>query len=262
MISSTYGTAELQGDASPSSPKSYRLSKVAKIALALVACGGAAAHPGTRKATTNLVMETYSGLNIGNHLPEARSAGSGDAAPVKSTPLKVQNLEAIVTGIENYLQATSASGTGSDTSRVMGTYGGITQIRFLIRSTRNPQDGKPTVAEVIEDIQDRVVNIEKYIQATHDSGGSGNSRAWDAYSSLVLATQPDMQRSGGGKPVASSLKDQFQDLVARVAAIKKYLQATSAPGGSGTSRGSASRAMGLSGAVVDSFAARRRLRGA
>ena len=66
-------------------------------------------------------------------------------------------------------------------------------------------------------------------------------------------------RSGGA---ASSLKDQFQDLVARVAAIKKYLQATSAPGGSGTSRGSASRAMGLSGAVVDSFAARRRLRGA
>ena len=107
----------------------------------------------------------------------------------------------------------------------------------MIRSARNPQDGKPTVAEVIEDIQDRVVNIEKYIQATHDSGGSGNSRAWDAYSSLVLVTQPDMQRSGGGKPVASSLKDQFQDLVARVAAIKKYLQATSAPGGSGTSRG-------------------------
>ena len=236
MTSSQYGTAELQGDASPSPPKPY-MSRVAKIALALIAGAAVVAHPGTRKATTNLVMETYSGLNLGNHLPEARSAGSGGAAPVKSTPLKVQNLEAIVTGIENYLQATSASGTGSDTSRVMGTYGGIPQIRFLIRSARNPQDGKPTVAEVIEDIQDRVVNIEKYIQATHDSGGSGNSRAWDAYSSLVLATQPDMQRSGGGKPVASSLKDQFQDLVARVAAIKKYLQATSAPGGSGTSRG-------------------------
>ena len=44
--------------------------------------------------------------------------------------------------------------------------------------------------------------------------------------------------AGGGAPIAStSLKDQFQDLVARVAAIKKYLQATSAPGGSGTSRG-------------------------
>ena len=51
-----------------------------------------------------------------------------------------------------------------------------------------------------------------------------------------------MQRSGGGKPVASSLKDQFQDLVARVAAIKKYLQATSAPGGSGTSRNRLSQA--------------------
>ena len=33
MTSSTYGTAELQGDASPTPPKSYRLSKVAKIAL-------------------------------------------------------------------------------------------------------------------------------------------------------------------------------------------------------------------------------------
>ena len=52
MISSTYGTAELQGDASPSPPKSYRLSKVAKIALALIACGAAAvlAAPGTRPA--------------------------------------------------------------------------------------------------------------------------------------------------------------------------------------------------------------------
>ena len=34
MISSTYGTAELQGDASPSPPKPY-MSRVAKIALAL-----------------------------------------------------------------------------------------------------------------------------------------------------------------------------------------------------------------------------------
>ena len=261
MTSSTYGTAELQGDASPSPPKPY-MSRVAKIALALIAGAAAViARPGMRHTATSFALDAYSGLVL-VHDHAADTQRSGGAAPVKSTPLKVQNLEAIVTGIENYLQATSASGTGSDTSRVMGTYGGITQIRFLIRSTRNPQDGKPTVAEVIEDIQDRVVNIEKYIQATHDSGGSGNSRAWDAYSSLVLVTQPDMQRSGGGKPVASSLKDQFQDLVARVAAIKKYLQATSAPGGSGNSRGSASRAMGLSGAVVDSFAARRRLGGA
>ena len=59
----------------------------------------------------------------------------------------------------------------------------------------------------------------------------------DAISSLILMDSSDKERSGGGKPVASSLKDQFQDLVARVAAIKKYLQATSAPGGSGTSRG-------------------------
>ena len=236
MTSSQYGTAELQGDASPSPPKPY-MSRVAKIALALIACSAAAVtvHPVTRKAAARFSMDTYSGIN--NRVASSDVKRSGGATPAESTPLKVQNLEAIVTGIENYLQATSASGTGSDTSRVMGTYGGITQIRFLIRSTRNPQDGKPTVAEVIEDIQDRVVNIEKYIQATHDSAGSGNSRAWDAYSSLVLVTQPDMQRSGGGKPVASSLKDQFQDLVARVAAIKKYLQATSAPGGSGTSRG-------------------------
>ena len=234
MTSSTYGTAELQGEVSSSPPKPY-MSRVAKIALTLIVCGAAAtAHPGTRSTITNFKMDAYGALTFND---DAENTRSGGVAPVKSTPLKVQNLEAIVTGIENYLQATSASGTGSDTSRVMGTYGGITQIRFLIRSARNPQDGKPTVAEVIEDIQDRVVNIEKYIQATHDSGGSGNSRAWDAYSSLVLVTQPDMQRSGGGKPVASSLKDQFQDLVARVAAIKKYLQATSAPGGSGTSRG-------------------------
>ena len=37
MTSSTYGTVESQGDASPSPPKSYRLSNVAKIALALIA---------------------------------------------------------------------------------------------------------------------------------------------------------------------------------------------------------------------------------
>jgi len=42
MTSSTYGTAELQGDASPSPPKPY-ISRVAKIALALIASCGAAA---------------------------------------------------------------------------------------------------------------------------------------------------------------------------------------------------------------------------
>ena len=238
MTSSQYGTAELQGDASPSPPKPY-MSRVAKIALALIACSAAAVtvHPVTRKAAARFSMDTYSGIN--NRVDSSDVKRSGGATPAESTPLKVQNLEAIVTGIENYLQATSASGTGSDTSRVMGTYGGITQIRFLIRSARNPQDGKPTVAEVIEDVQDRVVNIEKYIQATHDSGGSGNSRAWERYSALTMLDGATNQArsSGGSAPVIS-----FQDLAARVAAIKKYLQATSAPGGSGTSRNRLSQA--------------------
>ena len=57
-------------------------------------------------------------------------------------------------------------------------------------------------------------------------GGSGTSRAWEAYNSLGSSL--------GGKPVASTLKDQVQDLQARVAAIEKYLQA--AGGGSGNSR--------------------------
>ena len=49
MISSTYGTAELQGDASPSPPKPY-MSRVAKIALALIAGAAAVNIPLSRVA--------------------------------------------------------------------------------------------------------------------------------------------------------------------------------------------------------------------
>ncbi len=58
MTSGTYGT--LQGDASPSPRRSYRLSKVAKIALALIACSAAAviALPGTRSEITRLFQDT------------------------------------------------------------------------------------------------------------------------------------------------------------------------------------------------------------
>ena len=80
MTSSTYGTAELQGDASPASPKSYRLSKnlkAAKIAL-------------------------------------------GSAAPVASTPLKgqVQDLQARVGAIEKYLQAAGGGGSGNSRQQI------------------------------------------------------------------------------------------------------------------------------------------------
>ena len=142
MTSSTYGTVESQGDASPSPPKSYRLSNVAKIALALIACSAAAfiAYPGTFSTTTNLVLDSY-GM-ISNIYDEDGNRAGGGAAPVTTT----------------------------------------------------------------------------------------------------------------------TIEDQVQDLEARVAAIEKFLK--KGKGGSGTSRGSASRAPGLSGAVADSFAARRRLRGA
>ena len=114
MTSITYGT--LQDDASPSSPKSYRLSKVAKIALALIACGAAAiAHPGTRQATTSFTMDS-------------------------------------------------------------SMYDGMPDRWQRKRSARNPQDGEPTLDEAVEFLQARVAAIEKYLQATGGSGGSGNSR--------------------------------------------------------------------------------------
>ena len=106
MTSSQYGTAGLQGDASPSSPKSYRLSKVAKIALALIVCGAAAviAHPGTRQTTTNLELGSWTSerLNAG------RSSGGG--APAESTSLEdqVEDLEVRVAAIEKYLLATGS----------------------------------------------------------------------------------------------------------------------------------------------------------
>ena len=127
MTSSTYGTAELQGDASPSPPKPY-MSRVAKIALALIACSAAAviAHPGTRSTTTNLVLDSY-GM-ISNLYDDSGNRAGGGAAPVKSTSPKdqVQDLQVrvaaiekylLATGsIEKYLKATGGSG-GSGTSR-------------------------------------------------------------------------------------------------------------------------------------------------
>ena len=143
MPSSTYGTVESQGDASPSPPKSYRLSNVAKIALALIACSAAfIAYPGTRSTTTNLVLDSY-GM-ISNLYDDSGNRAGGGAAPADSS----------------------------------------------------------------------------------------------------------------GAP----LEDQVQDLEARVAAIEKFLK--KGKGGSGTSRGSAFKGLGLSGPVANSFAARRRLRGA
>ena len=126
MTSSLYGTAELQGDASPSSPKSYRLSKVAKIALALIACLAAAVitYPGTRPTTINFQMERVQS-SLGDYTlqgNDSRSSGGAAVAPAK----RLQDLEArvaaiekylLATGsIEKYLKATGGSG-GSGTSR-------------------------------------------------------------------------------------------------------------------------------------------------
>jgi hypothetical protein len=168
MTSSTYGTTELQGDASPS-PKSYRLSKVAKIALALIACGVGAviAHPVARQTTTSFQLKQWHSGNFGAGTFMNRAAGGAvRPVPVKgSAPIKdkVHQLNTRVTAIEKHLQATSGPGTSSGTSRLMGTYGGIEQVQFLIRSARNPQDGKLTVAEVIEGLQDRVSAVEEYL---------------------------------------------------------------------------------------------------
>ena len=198
MTSSQYGTAGLQGDASPSSPKSYRVSKVAKIALALIVCGTAAviAHPGTRQTTINFELGSWTSerLNAG------RSSGGG--APAESTSLE----------------------------------------------------------DEVQDLEARVAAIEKFLKK--GKGGSGNSRASASRAMGLSGAFVDSfaaRRRLKDHDAGTSLKDQLQDLQGRVAAIEKYLQAASASGGSGTSRGSASRAMGLSGAVVDSFAARRRL---
>ena len=86
MTLSQYGTAELQGDASPSPPKPY-MSRVAKIALALIACGGAAvlADPVTRPTTINFALDKVNSLSLVVGGDDQRSGG---AAPVKSTPLK------------------------------------------------------------------------------------------------------------------------------------------------------------------------------
>jgi len=95
-----YGTAELQGDAAPSSPKTYRLSKVAKIALALIACSAAAviAYPGTRSTITGLlqdVVKNQIGVSkfdekmVGSFgewagTPGARLLDKGQATPAES----------------------------------------------------------------------------------------------------------------------------------------------------------------------------------
>ena len=129
MTSHTYGTAELQGDAPPASPKSYRLSKVAKIALALVACGGAGAliaHPVTRKATTNFRMDQTGKVWDG----VAGVWRSGGAAPADSSgaPLEdqVQDLEARVAAIEKLLKkAKGGSGTSRGSVMMPGVLGAM-----------------------------------------------------------------------------------------------------------------------------------------
>ena len=75
----------------------------------------------------------------------------------------------------------------------------------------------------------------------------------------------------GAPADSTSLEDQVEDLEVRVAAIEKYLlakgsiekylQATSAPGGSGNSRGSVMMP-GVLGMMARGHGARRRLRGA
>ena len=98
MTSSTYGT--LQGDASPSSPKTYRLSKVAKIALALIASAAAAVivHPGARSTITRLLQDTIkTQIHVGKFdekmvgsfgewagTPGARLLDKGQATPAES----------------------------------------------------------------------------------------------------------------------------------------------------------------------------------
>ena len=128
MTSSTYGTAELQGDASPSSPKSYRLSKVAKIALALIACGAAAviAHPVTRKATTNLVLDSYG--RVSNLYDDSGNRSGNSGAPAESTSLEdeVQDLEARVAAIEKLLKkAKGGSGTSRGSVMMPGVLGAM-----------------------------------------------------------------------------------------------------------------------------------------
>jgi hypothetical protein len=98
MTSSTYGT--LQGDTSPSSPKTYRLSKAAKITLALIACGAGAvmAYPGTRATITRLLQDSIqSQIGVGKFdekmvgdfgewadTPGARLLDKGEATPAQS----------------------------------------------------------------------------------------------------------------------------------------------------------------------------------
>ena len=91
MTSSTYGTAELQGEPSPSPPKSY-LSRVAKIALALIACGAVIAHPVTRMAAINLVLDPYG--RISNVFDDDGNRSGGNLKD------KVRQLNARVTAIE------------------------------------------------------------------------------------------------------------------------------------------------------------------
>ena len=216
MTSSKYGTAELQGDASPSPPTSYRLSKVAKIALALIACGAAViAHPVTRKATTSFHRYPYFGYNFpladypGAGLGVGRSAG--DAAPVASTTIEdqVQDLQGRVTSIEKYLQATSGSGGSGNSrgsaSRAMGLSGAVANTFAARRRLRGDQD----------------------------SGGSDNSRVLDAYGRISNVYDSDGNRDGTAPVASTPLKDQVKNLQTRVAAIEKYLQAA---GGSGNSR--------------------------
>ena len=124
MTSSTYGTAELQGDASPSPPKSYRLSKVAKIALALIACAAAVAiaNPGTRPTTINFEMERVGSWLQDYKLQGDDSRSSGGGAPATS----LQDLEARVAAIEKFLKKGKGdSGTSRGSVMMPGGLGAM-----------------------------------------------------------------------------------------------------------------------------------------
>ena len=87
-----------------------------------------------------------------------------------STPLEgqIQGLEARVTAIEKYLQATHGNSRAWDA---------VKALKILIGDDRRGGGGAPVASTTVEDqiqgLQDRVAVIELYLQA---AGGSGNSR--------------------------------------------------------------------------------------
>ena len=107
-----------------------------------------------------------------NHIEfgELLQRSGGGAAAVTSTPLEgqIQGLEARVTAIEKYLQATHGNSRAWDA---------VKALKILIGDDRRGGGGAPVASTTVEDqiqgLQDRVAVIELYLQA---AGGSGNSR--------------------------------------------------------------------------------------